>query len=60
MESLFDNAFFQLPLLEGAAYASIVLLIGAALIGLWDRVMAHGRSEAPRKAPAYEDFRQAA
>jgi hypothetical protein len=59
MEWVFDNAFFQLPLLEGMTYAFLALLFGAMILGLWDRFRG-ARSEPAVPARSYEEFQQAA
>lgn len=50
LDTLFDNAFFQLPLLEGMMYVAIVMLIGAGIIGLGNRLV----GSRPRDADSYE------
>jgi len=41
---LFDNAFFRMPFLEAMVAVVIAMSIGAALVGLWNKVV--GKSTA--------------
>lgn len=58
IDTLFSNAFFQLPMLEGLMYVAVVLLIGAAIVGLWDRLWASSKAQS-QTTESYE-FRKAA
>lgn len=52
VDSIFANAFFQLPMMEGMMYVAVVLLIGAAIFGLWDRLV----GSSSRQAPSYQSY----
>ena len=52
VDTFFGSAFFQLPLLEGLMYVVVVLLIGATIVGIWDRFM--GTSSGQREAEPNE------
>ena len=47
MDKVLSHEFFQLPFLEGLMYLVVLLLIGAASVGLWDRTMV----TSPRRTP---------
>ncbi len=37
LDTLFDNAFFRLPMLEAMMYLFVVMCIAASVIGMWKR-----------------------
>ncbi|HEX2055746.1 MAG TPA: hypothetical protein VHF07_04590 [Nitrospiraceae bacterium] len=50
---LFDNAFFRMPFIEAMVVIFIAMSIGAALVGVWNKVAGKGTAipvEQTRKA----------
>jgi len=53
IETVFDNRFFQMPLLEALSYVAAVLLVCAIIVGLTRRAL--GIASPPPVVTTYEE-----
>lgn len=54
LDTLFDNVFFRLPVLEAMMWVALVLSIGAGFVGLWQPFTFRSASAASAASRSYD------